>query len=97
MRVWYTFGAGTMTVRPPSANGYGIFCAVSFCVMAAASLDSRFVNSGEYDGFDAHDVKKTPPTITASRATAVTAFCPLEKPASNPAARRRRSMICCGN
>ena len=64
--------------------------------MAAASLDSRFVNSGAYEGLDAHDVKKTPPMTIASSATAVTAFCPLENPAMSAAARRRRSRICWG-
>jgi hypothetical protein len=53
---------------------------VSSSVIAAASEDSRLVNTGTSDGLVAHEVNTTAPSRTAMTARTVMAFCPAVKP-----------------
>src|SRR5689334_7479929 len=65
-----------MMVWPSFASSYLVpdFCSDS--TMAPASFVDRLLKRIAYDGFAAHVAKKYPPTMMATMAKIVTAFCP---------------------
>src|SRR5690349_21979273 len=86
-----------MIVWPSLASSYDVFAFCNDSTMALASFVDRLLKRMAYDGFAAQLAKKYPPTMMATIAKIVTAFCPGVKDLKVSVMRRtgagRRSVI----